>query len=92
MGVLEEKSDRTLVPSWVLGEWPEEAVAILMALWPSPKTASQIADAIGRELGIAYTKNAIIGKAHRLKLPPKNSFDAALKPSPKMIDARKRRY
>jgi len=47
--------------------WTEEAVARLRELWASGLSCS----AIARELGTS--KNAVIGKAHRLKLVPRKS-------------------
>ena len=43
--------------------WTDERVALLTRLWTEGKTAAEIA----RELG-GVTRNAVIGKAHRLKL------------------------
>ena len=43
--------------------WTEEKVAKLKELWSKGRTASQIAEALGDT-----TRNAVIGKAHRLKL------------------------
>ena len=43
--------------------WTDERVALLKKLWCEGKTAADIA----RELG-GVTRNAVIGKAHRLKL------------------------
>lgn len=43
--------------------WTEERVAVLKKLWGEGKTAAEIA----KELG-GVTRNAVIGKAHRLKL------------------------
>lgn len=43
--------------------WTEDRVAILKKLWSEGKTAAEIA----KELG-GVTRNAVIGKAHRLKL------------------------
>ena len=43
--------------------WTEERVALLKKLWGEGKTAAEIA----KELG-GVTRNAVIGKAHRLKL------------------------
>ncbi len=45
------------------GEWTPERTAALIALWSEELTTSEI----GRRLGI--TKNAVIGKVHRLGLP-----------------------
>ncbi len=46
--------------------WTEEKVKKLRELWGSGKTASQIAEIIG-----GLSRNAIIGKAHRLNLSAK---------------------
>jgi len=43
--------------------WTDDRVAILKKLWGEGKTAAEIA----KELG-GVTRNAVIGKAHRLKL------------------------
>lgn len=45
--------------------WTEAQVSELRKLWSEPHTAAQI----GRMLGVS--KNAVIGKAYRLGLPPK---------------------
>ena len=46
--------------------WNDEKVNKLKELWGSGKTASQIAEIIG-----GISRNAVIGKAHRLKLSAK---------------------
>jgi len=46
--------------------WTDEKVAILKELWGKGKTASQIAEVIG-----GISRNAVIGKAHRLNLSAK---------------------
>ena len=46
--------------------WTEEKVNKLKELWGSGKTASQIAEIIG-----GISRNAVIGKAHRLELSAK---------------------
>lgn len=46
--------------------WTEEKVKILRDLWGKGKTASQIAEIIG-----GISRNAVIGKAHRLNLSSK---------------------
>ena len=52
--------------------WTDEKVEKLRELWTKGHTASQIAESIRRY----YTRNAVIGKAHRLNLearaPSKN--------------------
>lgn len=44
--------------------WTDEKVNLLKKLWVEGKTAAEIAKALGGGL----TRNAVIGKAHRLKL------------------------
>ena len=46
--------------------WTPETVELLRKLWGSGKTASQIAEIIG-----GISRNAVIGKAHRLNLSSK---------------------
>ena len=46
--------------------WTEEKVNTLKELWGKGKTASQIAEVIG-----GISRNAVIGKAHRLNLSAK---------------------
>ena len=52
--------------------WTEEKVAKLKELWSKGHTASQIAEALGDT-----TRNAVIGKAHRLNLSAKIKTRAA---------------
>jgi GcrA cell cycle regulator len=47
--------------------WTEELVAELIRLWQAGHSASRIGSLLG------VSKNAVIGKAHRLKLPPRPS-------------------
>jgi GcrA cell cycle regulator len=56
--------------------WSDERVELLKTLWASGKTAAQIAT----ELGDNLTRNAVIGKAHRLGL------SGRITPAPKKID------
>ena len=46
--------------------WTPDRVELLKKLWGSGKTASQIAEIIG-----GVSRNAVIGKSHRLKLSAK---------------------
>ena len=48
-------------------DWNDEAIARLRALWDEGHSTAEI----GRRLGI--TKNAVVGKAHRLSLPARPS-------------------
>lgn len=61
--------------------WTDERVAVLTKLWGDGKTAAEIA----KELG-GVTRNAVIGKAHRLKLSNRASPIAAPK-KPKIAKA-----
>ncbi len=47
--------------------WTDERISDLVRLWDAGHSASYIGNAIG------VTKNAVIGKAHRLKLPSRPS-------------------
>ncbi len=49
--------------------WSDDRVAVLRKLWGEGKTAAEIA----KELGEGVTRNAVIGKAHRLKLSSRMS-------------------
>ena len=44
--------------------WTDQRVSLLTKMWGDGKTAAEIA----KELGEGVTRNAVIGKAHRLKL------------------------
>ena len=49
--------------------WTDDKINKLQKLWGKGLTASQIAE----KLGDGVTRNAVIGKAHRLKLPSRPS-------------------
>jgi len=53
--------------------WTDNKTAKLAKLWASPVSASKIAAQLG------VTKNAVIGKAHRLELPPRRRGRAPTK-------------
>ncbi|PXA97871.1 GcrA cell cycle regulator, partial [Nostoc sp. 3335mG] len=48
--------------------WTEERIATLAKMWESGMTASQIAEELG-----GISRNAVIGKAHRLGLQSRPS-------------------
>ncbi len=48
-------------------EWPDEIIIRLRELWSEGHSTAEI----GRRLGV--TKNAVVGKAHRLELPARPS-------------------
>lgn len=56
-------------------EWTPERIAALIALWEEGLTTS----VIGERLGI--TKNAVVGKVHRLGLPKRVTSSRAAKPA-----------
>ncbi len=60
--------------------WTPERVDLLAQLWSSGMPTAQI----GKELGI--TKNAVVGKAHRLGLPERQSPIAAAKKESKVVE------
>jgi len=55
--------------------WDEAMIASLRALWTEGHSAAEI----GRRLGIS--KNAVVGKVHRLDLPPRPSPIRATSPN-----------
>jgi len=72
-------------------EWSEARVAMLKALWSKGRTASQIADELGD-----VTRNAVIGKVHRLGLrsrpsPIRREQGRARTPAPKPVESRPKR-
>jgi GcrA cell cycle regulator len=65
-------------------EWTEERTTLLRTLWLQGQTASQIAERLG-----GVTRNAVIGKAHRLDLKARPSpvKPNDVKPEPKKAAA-----
>jgi GcrA cell cycle regulator len=57
--------------------WTEERIAILTKMWEGGSTASQIAEELG-----GVSRNAVIGKAHRLGLKARPSPVKANEPKP----------
>jgi GcrA cell cycle regulator len=55
-------------------EWTDASVKVLEKLWAEGISAAGIA----KHLGAGCTRNAVLGKAHRLALPPR--FIASAKP------------
>lgn len=48
-------------------DWSDDQVRQLRELWPTDKSCGQIAQMLGT------TKNSVVGKSHRLHLPPRPS-------------------
>ena len=64
--------------------WTDERIATLTKMWEGGATASQIADELG-----GVSRNAVIGKAHRLGLKARPSPVKANEPKPASPPARK---
>ena len=64
--------------------WTDERVELLKKMWSDGQSASQIA----KELG-GVTRNAVIGKVHRLGLSNRSSGATPAKPEPKAKPAPK---
>ena len=61
--------------------WTEERILNLTAMWNEGKSASEIAGALGK-----VTRNAVIGKVHRLKLDGRPSpIKGPIKPRVKKV-------
>ena len=60
--------------------WTNEKVEKLKELWSKGHTASQIAEALGDT-----TRNAVIGKAHRLNLEAEHPQNNQIRPNQKII-------
>lgn len=48
--------------------WPEAHGTMLVQLWGEGLKAAHIADRLNKTFGTSYTKNAVVGKKHRMKL------------------------
>jgi GcrA cell cycle regulator len=59
--------------------WPPERVEVLKKLWADGLTASQVA----ARLGDGITRNAVIGKVHRLGLSGRQSVNRSSTPRPR---------
>ncbi len=57
--------------------WTDERIETLKTMWEAGQTASQIAEALGE-----VSRNAVIGKAHRLGLQSRPSPVKAAEPAP----------
>lgn len=51
--------------------WPHEYLFELEKLWDEGLSGSQIAVAFYEKFGVEFSRNAVIGKANRLKLEPR---------------------
>jgi GcrA cell cycle regulator len=62
--------------------WTDERIETLKTMWEAGQTASQIAEALG-----GVSRNAVIGKAHRLELQARPSPVRPNDPESKMVEA-----
>ncbi|MFN3349088.1 GcrA family cell cycle regulator [Pseudorhodoplanes sp.] len=61
--------------------WSPEVVARLREHWQAGLSASQCARAINNEFGTSISRNAVIGKARRMRLPTRNYRTRQLPPT-----------
>lgn len=66
-------------------DWTFETIQTLRTLWAKGHSTAEI----GRRMGLS--KNAIVGKAHRLNLPSRPSPITRGDPKPRKIPARRRK-
>lgn len=64
------------MPSYATGNWIPGSVETLTRMWGEGAPASQIA----RALGPGYTRSAVLGKVHRLKLAKREERQAPIRP------------
>src|SRR5208337_2932931 len=64
--------------------WTEERVELLRKLWREGRSAAQVAAALGSET----TRNAVIGKIHRLGLADRSSTVCSAPSAPRVRAAR----
>jgi len=57
-----------------MSAWPDEAVSLLKDLWAQGQSGALIAERLRKALGRACTRNMVIGKAHRLALPSRETI------------------
>ncbi len=67
--------------------WTEEKVNKLKELWGKGQTASQIAEIIG-----GISRNAVIGKAHRLNLSAKLKTRSSIQNKPQTVTDEKKNF
>jgi GcrA cell cycle regulator len=68
-----------------MASWPPEASERLVELYDEGRSASVIAELLHREGLISVTRNGVIGRAHRLKLPAR----APRKPARMTVEQRR---
>lgn len=63
-----------------MSEWPEEHSKALTGFLEGGMSRGRAADAINRQFKTSYTRNAIIGRAARMELPPAEKKPQERKP------------
>lgn len=63
-------------------DWTPAMIDSLTAYWNSGMVAAEIAAMMTREFRVNFTKNGVVGKAHRLRLPARPSPIRAKKSRP----------
>ena len=53
--------------------WPSDALDMLTALWADGRSGTEISRELWDRLGLKYSRNAVIGKVHRLRLPKRKT-------------------
>jgi GcrA cell cycle regulator len=69
--------------------WSAEQHDRMKDLWADGASSAQIAVALNEEFGTAFTRNAVLGRIHRLKLPTPDSKQERKK-KPPGVNARAR--
>ena len=70
-------------------EWPEAHIETLKALWADERPASEIAEILSAK-GFEVSRNAVLGKVHRLDLSSRKKLPARTRPPQAEINARAR--
>jgi GcrA cell cycle regulator len=68
--------------------WPPALETQLIEFWNQGMSASLIAKELNKEFKSQLTRNAVIGKAHRLKLPSHKVLVVKERPKPKSPERR----
>lgn len=74
------------LPNGVESPWDDDNIATLRRLWAEGLSAAEI----GRRIGVS--KNAVVGKAHRLRLPARPSPLIVLPPGAMPKRGQRRTY
>ena len=73
------------------GKWPAAAIELCRKLWDEGKSTPLIANTLTFEFGFPVTKNAVIGRAHRMDFPKRKPATRGKNYIPKTKPIRARR-